>query len=153
MNLANKCLNLRIRSKGNIKYQVCLKNGRKGQINENLCYMCPFKELKKYKKLKNRTEKQKKLEESRYSILTDNMYRCYICGKPKDDIHEIYPGSKRIISIKNGLCIPICRECHQEIQNNEVKMLIYKMMCQKVYEKTHTREEFIKLIGRNYLWD
>ena len=151
MSLANKCLNLRIRSKGNIKYQVCLKNGKKGQINENLCYMCPYKEFKKYKTLKNRSEKQKILEQNRYSILTYNLDNCFICGKEKNDIHEIYPGAKRIISIKNGFCIPLCRKCHQELTNNEVKSLVYKMICQKKYEKTHTREEFIKLIGRNYL--
>ena len=149
--MLNKCLNLRIRTHKGIKYQVCLKNGKKGQINENLCYMCPFKEFKKVKKKKNITEKKLKMEKERKSILTKDLDKCYICGKQKDDIHEIYAGAKRMISIKNNFCIPICRECHQEIQNNEVKMLVYKMMCQKVYEKTHTREEFIKLIGRNYL--
>ena len=28
-----------------------------------------------------------------------------------------------------------------------------KTMCQKQYEKKHTRKEFMKLIGRNYLED
>ena len=53
--------------------------------------------------------------------------------------------------MKNGFCIPICRRCHKEIQNDEEKMLVYKKRCQQEYEKTHTREEFIKLIKRNYL--
>ena len=29
--------------------------------------------------------------------------------------------------------------------------LMLKRHCQMAYEKTHSREEFIKLIGRNYL--
>jgi len=29
--------------------------------------------------------------------------------------------------------------------------LFLKKICQQMYERTHTREQFMKLIGRNYL--
>lgn len=153
MNLMNKCLSLRYRSKKGTIYQVCTKKGIEGHKNDNLCYMCEFKEYKKQKPIKKITKKQKELEENRYSILTDNLDYCFVknCRNKSDDIHEVYAGAKRKISIKNGFCIPLCRLCHSEIQNNESKMIIYKKMCQKKYEENHTREEFIKLVGRNYL--
>jgi len=101
--------------------------------------------------MKNKTKKCINLEKNRYSILTNSLEKCYLCPNKKDDIHEIYAGSKRIISIKNGFCIPICRKCHSEIQSNEEKMLKLKIECQKKYEESHSREEFMKMVGKNYL--
>ena len=151
--LGNKCRYLRIRAKKGIKYQMCIKRGLKGQLNDNLCYMCDFKEIKKPKPMKKITQKQKKLEQNRYSILTNNLDYCFVkgCRNKADDVHEVYAGAKRKISMKNGFCIPLCRKHHSEIQNDESKMLIYKKMCQEKYEENHSREEFIKLIRRNYL--
>ena len=34
--------------------------------------------------------------------------------------------------------------------NKELDLKI-KKLCQKKYEETHSREEFIKLIGKNYI--
>ena len=101
--------------------------------------------------MQNKTKKQRDLEKNRYSILTNNLQKCYLCPNKKDDIHEIYAGSKRIISIKNGFCIPLCRKCHDEIQNNEKEMLKLKKECQKKYEKSHSKEDFMKKVGKNYL--
>lgn len=90
----------------------------------------------------------------RYSIL-NNLNKCYFCGKPKQAIHEVYFGKNRQISIKNGFCVGLCNE-HHNTSNNSVHMnramdLILKKEYQKEYEKTHTRAEFIKLIGKSYL--
>lgn len=150
--MLNKCLYLRRRSKKGQLYYYCANCQKKGIIKPNECYVCELKEFKQYKPMKNKTAKAKKLEEQRYSILTNNLNICYVCKKRlKDDIHEIYAGRNRIVSMKNGFCIPICRKCHEEIQNNEEKMLIYKRECQRKYEENHTREEFLKKIGRNYI--
>lgn len=148
----NKCKYLRIRHKKGIVYKYCVIKKIQCPLNDNMCYSCNDKEYKEYKPMKKETSKQKKLEENRYSILTNNLNKCYVCKiRKKDDIHEIYAGAKKQTSMKNGFCIPICRRCHNEIQNDEEKMLVYKKRCQQEYEKTHTREEFIKLIKRNYL--
>lgn len=101
--------------------------------------------------MKQKSNKLRKLENNRYSILTNDLTRCYICKRPKEDIHEIYGGANRIVSIKNGLCIPICRICHYNATNDNEFSLQLKQICQMKYEETHTREEWFGLIGRNYL--
>lgn len=148
------CIYLRFRRQKGLIYKYCTIKRIKSSFNENICCSCELKAFKQYKSLKTSTSKQRKLENKRYSILTDNYSVCYECGvREKDDIHEIYPGSKKQISMKNGFCIPVCRKCHEEIQNNEKKMLSYKIQCQREYEKSHSREEFMNLIKKNYIYD
>ena len=101
--------------------------------------------------MKKKSNKLAKLEKSRYSILTDNMDICWICHRPASDIHEIYGGGNRQVSMQNGFCIPLCREHHQRVHINSNTSNLLKSHCQLVFEKNHTREEFMKLIGRNYL--
>ena len=102
-------------------------------------------------KVKYKTNKLKKLERERYSILTTRLKHCFICNKTPADIHEIYSGGNRKMSMKNGFCIPLCREHHQFATLDSLFNLRLKQLCQSEYEKTHTREEFIKLVGKNYL--
>ena len=108
---------------------------------------------KEIKAIKNKTNKQAKLENSRYSIITNDLKHCYICTErglkdiPKDDLHETYGGSNRKRSIENGFVVPLCRKCHQD---DEILKFLQRFM-QLEYEETHTREEFIKLIGKSYL--
>lgn len=93
----------------------------------------------------------------RYSIL-NNLDKCFFCGKPKECIHEVYHGTaNRKISIKNGFCVGLCHE-HHNMSNDSVhakpnkdKDLKLKQVYQEEYEKTHSREEFIRLIGKSYL--
>ena len=101
--------------------------------------------------LKRKTSKLKKLENNRYSILTNDLTICYICKNPKQDIHEVYGGANRIVSIKNGLCVPICRNCHYKATNDNAFSLGLKRICQRKYEENHTRADWFLLIGRNYL--
>lgn len=106
--------------------------------------------------MKYKTSKLRKLEANRYSILTDDLNHCYLCfgnehyNEPLD-MHEIYGGANRQISIKNGFCIPLCRQHHALITRDNASSLILKQQCQREYEKTHSREDFIKLIGKNFL--
>lgn len=90
----------------------------------------------------------------RYSIL-NNLGTCYFCGKPREAIHEVWFGKNRQTSIKNGFCVGLCIYHHngsnEAVHFNRDNDLILKRLYQKEYEKTHSREEFIKLIGRNYL--
>ena len=103
------------------------------------------------KQIKSKTAKLKQLEEKRWSILTNKLDTCYVCPRPKDDINEIYEGARRITSIKNGFCIPLCREHHRMFHECYQFALVYKKECQKKFEETHNREEFIELIKRSYL--
>lgn len=121
----------------------------------NSFYPCP-KPGQKDKNLKNKKIKQKsnklaKLEKERYSILTTNLDKCYLCNKKKEHIHEIYKGCNRQVSMKNGFCIPICGPCHTKTERDAELDEKLKKLCQKEYEKKNTREEFIKLINKSYL--
>lgn len=103
--------------------------------------------------MKYKSDKLRKLERNRFSILTDNENVCYLCGRLKSDWHEIYGGGYRQISMKNGFCVPLCRACHREITDNPKKALALKIECQQEFEKTHDRAEFMAKIGKNYLLD
>lgn len=100
--------------------------------------------------MKNKTSKLAKLEKERYSIMTDDLEHCYICGNDSVDLHEVYAGTNRKMSMKNGFCLPLCRTHHRIAQLGKEENLFLKKMFQKKYEENHTREEFIKLVGRNY---
>lgn len=69
--------------------------------------------------------------------------------------HHIYGGPNRRISEKHGFYIYLIPEYHN-MSNKGIHFdkefdLRVKRLCQKKFEETHTREEFIALIGRNYL--
>lgn len=112
------------------------------------CKNCLNQNLVRNKPIKNKTNKQKQLEKNRYSIFTTNLNKCYYCGKEgKMDLHEVYGGSNRKRSIKNGLVVPLCRICH----SNEEIIQYLRIKLQKEFEKTHSREDFIKLIGKSLI--
>ena len=112
------------------------------------CKNCLNRNLVRNKPIKNKTNKQKQLEKNRYSIFTTNLNKCYYCGKEgKMDLHEVYGGSNRTRSIKNGLVVPLCRICH----SNEEIIQYLRIKLQKEFEKTHSREDFIKLIGKSLI--
>ena len=90
----------------------------------------------------------------RWSIL-NNLNECYFCHKPAQCIHEVFFGKNRQTSINNGFCVGLCNEHHNmsgnSVHGNHDLDIVLKQKYQKEYEKEHSREEFIKLIGRNYL--
>lgn len=101
--------------------------------------------------MRNKSNKMIKLERNRYSILTDDLKHCYICKSENVDIHEIYGGHNRRQSMKFGFCIPLCRKHHTSVTFDVFKALELKIKCQEKFEETDTRDNFIKIIGRNYL--
>ena len=95
--------------------------------------------------------KIKQLEKMRFSILTNDLTKCHLCGNKKDDIHEVYEGARRIPSMKWGCCIPVCRNCHRSLHNNYSFALHYKQICQQKFEELYSREKFIEIFKRSYL--
>ena len=69
--------------------------------------------------------------------------------------HHIFGGPNRPVSEAEGLKCWLCLEHHtrgpEAVHNNIRNMRILQQDAQQAYEKTHTREEFVRLIGRNYL--
>ena len=93
------------------------------------------------------------------SIITKDMESCYFCGRPREAIHHVYPGTaRRKISDREGFVVPLCAEHHNmsdySVHFNSQLGTLLKRVCQAKYETLgHSREEFIELIGRNYLGD
>ena len=99
----NKCQNLRVRKKNKEIYYYCIN---KRENVQKCCYIaCLDKEYKKYKQLKQKSDKQKSLEENRFSILQNNLNKCYFCDNTATDWHELLKGRNRKKCIKWGLCI------------------------------------------------
>lgn len=92
----------------------------------------------------------KTLEKNRFSILTDDMEHCYICKKPKEDINEIFMGRNRQNSMKYGLCIPMCRKCHNKFHEVRAYQLHIMKEAQEVFEKIYSHEEFMQIFRENY---
>lgn len=89
------------------------------------------------------------------SIMQDEK-RCYLCGKLTDlEKHHVFGGvANRPISEKLGLWVYLCRECHtgqEGAQYNKWTNLRLKQDAQYAFERTHTRSELMRWIGKNYL--
>lgn len=91
------------------------------------------------------------------SIL-QNKKESYISGKTYDlEEHHIFFGTaNRRISEKQGFKVWLTAEEHRGTYGVHGKLgkkldLKLKQEVQRKYEETHTRNEFIKLIGKNYL--
>ena len=101
--------------------------------------------------MKQKSSKLAKLERNRTSILTDDLEHCYLCGCPVVDMHEIYGAGNRKASMRNGFCVPLCRHHHIQVTTTCYENSWLKMICQMKFEGTHTRDEFMAIIGKNYL--
>lgn len=84
---------------------------------------------------------------------------CYICKNSTSCVekHHVYFGTaNRKISKDNGFEVDLCFKHHRGTSGVHGKNGLeintrLKRKWQVDYEKTHTREEFMRLIGRNYL--
>ena len=125
--------------------------GRK-KIQYEECQDCKCKEYKQVKELKKKSNRLKRLENNRFSIITDNLKICYICKqKKKDDLNEVFEGSNRQMSMKYGLVIPICRECHNKYDLDINLRSKYMKEAQIIFENTYSHELFMKEFKKNYL--
>lgn len=94
--------------------------------------------------------KIKTLEKNRYSIITDNMNYCFVCGKPAQHLHEVIFGKNRVNSMKYGLVIPVCLYCHNFIHSNSDIQLKHKQIAQKKFMEYYDID-FIEVFKKNYL--
>lgn len=83
--------------------------------------------------------------------------RCYVCGTTYDlhDHHIFYGTANRKQSEKHGFKVFLCGKHHnlsnQGVHFNHELDMRLKMECQAKFEETHSREEFMQIIGKNYL--
>lgn len=89
------------------------------------------------------------------SILQDEKY-CFITGQT-DGLHKhhVFFGQFRNVSEQNGFFVYLIPQLHNMsdsgVHFNKGFDLQLKEKCQRKYEETHTHNEFMKLIGRNYI--
>lgn len=123
-----------------------------------------FPKTKKYGKIDTSglafpKTKQKKARQSHgKSIMQDGKY-CYLTGYEGENLHKhhIFFGvGQREISEKMGFWVYLRTDLHEAEygvhgrDGHELDLRL-KRECQRKYEATHSREEFMNLIGRNYL--
>lgn len=91
----------------------------------------------------------------RESIMSNERI-CYICGSPDVVVHHIYYGTaNRSIADREGCWVYLCPPHHtgrDGVHFNREMDLKLKQLCQERWEeKNGSREEFIRLFGKNYL--
>lgn len=154
------CKNLTIKSKKGKKFPYCKL--KKEQITFGDCRHCSNKEYKiqkcttKPKKCAKiirtkRNPKIVKLERNRKSVFTEDLTKCILCGKPKEELHEIFAGRNRLNSMKYNFILPLCHNCHYINQNNSQFNEFWHNKAQLYYEQhLGSRNEFINIFGMNY---
>lgn len=87
----------------------------------------------------------------------DRADKCFTCGSFYDiELHHIFKGKNRKVSDRNGFTVHLCAVCHRGrfgVHGKDGHNIDLYLMetCQRTYEETHTRAEFMALIGKNYL--
>lgn len=112
-----------------------------------------------------KTPTKKKRKKHKPSILQKKDGTCYLCIKLHGDHryhrtlheHHVFGGPNRSISEAEGLKVYLCLEHHETgeeaVHINQEIMRAVQQDAQRVYEREHTRQQFMALIGRNYLED
>lgn len=104
-------------------------------------------------KIRSKSKKLAKIEKNRFSVFSDNANKCFLCGSSYNlTWHEIYSGRNRQNSMKYGLCLRLCLNCHEERQEDINFNEFWHKKGQSLWEtEIGSREEFIKVFRRNYL--
>ena len=108
-------------------------------------------------------EKAKKRRKHRKSILRSQKGICHLCARMNNDYrlkyteehHIIYGGGRRTQAEEEGIKVDLClyhhREGQQAVHNNRAIRELLCRMAQEEYEQTHTRAEWMRMCGKNYL--
>ena len=151
--LCRECDNKEYKKSTSSKKSPATSGQQKSNNNQMRKYSQALtKEQQKKIKMHNKSKKLTKLERNRASVFTDDLEHCYLCGKKKNDLHEIFGGRNRLNSIKYNLVLPLCRECHSLNQNNPFFNDYWHNQGQLYWEENiGSRDEFIEVFRRNYL--
>lgn len=108
--------------------------------------------------------KRRKRMKHKKSILQEKNGICFLCALLEGDTrqqyglhkHHVFFGTaNRKLSEEDGLYIYLCMRHHETgpdaVHVNKGTRVMLQIYAQEAYEKTHTREEFIKRYGRSYI--
>lgn len=99
------------------------------------------------------------------SILTKYTENCIICGMPIEEIknchHLIFGRGMRNLANEDGLTLPMCPFCHDELHKKSSvaaelsricgQLAFEKFLCEKGVSADNAREYFRKRYGKSYL--
>lgn len=81
--------------------------------------------------------------------------KCYYHGTPFAHLHEVFFGNgRRQLSIKHSMQRRLCYWCHEGpegVHNNPAFNFQLKQEFQGIFEAQHSKGEFIKIFGKDYL--
>lgn len=78
--------------------------------------------------------------------------RCVICGRVENlEVHHLLCGAQRRKADAYGLVVMLCHDCHMQVHGSAEMMRRSRMAGQRLFERKHSREEFIRIFGRSYL--
>ena len=102
----------------------------------------PASKIKTKTQIKKKSKKLAKKERERFSILTNDLEKCYFCTNKKDDLHEVFRGRNRQKSIEYGLVIPICSKCHKKM---DIKLESEKIekIAKEIFIEKYGEEKFL----------
>lgn len=107
--------------------------------------------------------RKKKRRAHKKSILKTQKGVCYLCARLKGDYrqqyteehHILYGSGRRELSESEGLKVYLCPDHHrngqQAVHNNREMRELLCEIAQLEYEVDHTREEWMRIAGKNYL--
>ncbi len=143
-NQCRECIHKEYKIRINKNAQKNKKNVQNSKINGQFA--------QKVQKMQSKSKKMAKLERNRFSVFTTDLEHCYLCGRKKEELHEIYAGRNRINSMKYGFVLPLCHECHSQNQNNSLFNEFWHKGGQIYWEfNIGSRNEFLAIFRKNYL--
>ena len=108
-------------------------------------------------------ERKKKRKKHKRSILYTQKGICYLCAHLNGDYrqqyteehHILYGSGRREISEAEGLKVNLCPDHHrngqQAVHNSRETRELLCRIAQEEYEQTHTRTQWMRIAGKNYL--
>ena len=133
------------------EYKKCTIIGKKSALNRKN----ELKSGKIVQRLKHSTYKHRKADSTRFSIITNDLEHCIICGKEKEALHEVFYGAYRHVSIKYGMIIPLCLNHHTQgkfsVHNDRELDLYYKRLAETIFISKYSYDLFMKEFTINYL--
>ena len=88
----------------------------------------------------------------RFTALRYNLDYCAICGKPRENLHEVFFGTANRQKSKDwGMVMPLCAYHHRLIHRNAELRLKTQQDAQRKFEEAYGHEMFMKIFGKNYL--
>lgn len=97
------------------------------------------------------TGKSEVKDSERFSYLVSDLDKCIYCGRPRQDLHEVYPGINRMNSKVFGMVVPVCRYHHELLHKDKKMRKGLQRWSQLKFEQIFNHELFVSVFHKNYL--